>query len=81
MSKLIISVLPDSKAVNALIKCYSYKKIYIHGDGQYFVEQLQTIGEGKETRLKATLVPVSTEWNQLEQSYHSLFGLSAGEGF
>ncbi len=81
MSKLTISVLPDSKAVDALVACYSYKKIYVHDGKQYFVEKLEAIGEGKAARLKATLAPVSFEWEQLQKSYESIFGLSTNEGF
>ncbi|MDW2262024.1 hypothetical protein R7070_04590 [Vibrio sp. 1557] len=81
MNKLTISVLPDSKAVDALIKCYSYKKVYVHDGGQYFVEQLKPIGKGRETRLQATLTPISKEWEHLQKSYESIFGLSTNEGF
>jgi len=82
MSNLTISVLTNSKAVDALVACYSYKKIYMHDGKQYHVEELKPIGSGKSARLQATLNPVSSCWEQMEKSYESIFGLSRdGDAF
>ncbi|CAH0528437.1 hypothetical protein CTH30272_02121 [Allocatenococcus thiocycli] len=80
MSKLTICVLPDSKAVDALVTCYSYKKVYVHDGKSYLVEELNPIGKGQSARLQATLNPVSDEWEQLQKSYESIFGLSTNGG-
>jgi len=82
MSNLTISVLTDSKAVDALFACYSYKKAYMHDGKQYHVEELKPIGSGKSSRVQATLNPVSSCWEQMEKSYESIFCLSRdGDAF
>ncbi|EJN6716973.1 hypothetical protein NQO50_003324 [Vibrio vulnificus] len=59
---MIIRVLPDSKAVDALCICYERKRIYRHEGKEYYVVSLDVKGSGRETRLVAELEPVwSTE--------------------
>ncbi len=82
MSKLTINVLPDSSMADAIVACYSYKKIYLHQGKQYQVEELKPVGSGNSARLQATLNPVSSSWEQMEKSYESIFGLSRdGDAF
>lgn len=55
---IIIRVLPDSKAVDALCLCYEKKRIYHHEGKEYFVASLSVTGAGRSTRLEAKLNPV-----------------------
>lgn len=57
---MIIRVLPNSKAVDALCICYEKKRVYRHESKQYFVKSLNVTGAGRSTRLEAELEPV---WN------------------
>ncbi|PNH90858.1 hypothetical protein C1M56_00980 [Vibrio diazotrophicus] len=57
---MIIRVLPNSKAVDALCICYEKKRVYRHEGKQYFVKSLNVTGAGRSTRLEAELEPV---WN------------------
>ncbi|MBF4377014.1 hypothetical protein [Vibrio anguillarum] len=77
---MIICVLPDSKAVEALFTCYSYKRVYHHDGKPYFVTDLKANGTGESSRLQATLEPVSGMWEQHQKSYESIFGLSKNGG-
>ncbi|USD68110.1 hypothetical protein [Vibrio sp. SCSIO 43136] len=52
---VIIRVLPNSKAVDALCICYENKRVYTHEGKQYFVKSLDVEGRGRSTRLKAEL--------------------------
>jgi hypothetical protein len=54
----IIRVLPNSKAVDALLICYSYKRVYHHEGSDYRVKSLKATGAGRATRLEAELEPV-----------------------
>ncbi|HFQ5220060.1 TPA: hypothetical protein ACGUTS_003902 [Vibrio vulnificus] len=59
---MMIRVLPDSKAVDALCICYERKRIYRHEGKEYYVVSLDVKGCDRETRLVAELEPVwSTE--------------------
>lgn len=57
---MIIRVLPNSKAVDALCICYEKKRVYHHEGKQYFVKSLNVTGAGRSTRIEAELEPV---WN------------------
>ncbi|EOD5329028.1 hypothetical protein ACJZRZ_003220 [Vibrio parahaemolyticus] len=57
---MIIRVLPNSKAIDALCICYEKKRIYQHEGNQYYVKSLNVTGAGRSTRLEAKLEPV---WN------------------
>jgi len=40
------------------------------------------IGSGESSQVQATLIPVSSSWEQMEKSYESIFGLSRdGDAF
>jgi hypothetical protein len=55
---MLIRVLPNSKAVDALCICYSYQRVYRHDGKGYFVRSLKATGVGRSTRLEAELEPV-----------------------
>ena len=57
---MIIRVLPNSKAVDALCISYEKKRVYRHEGKQYFVKSLNVTGAGRSTRIEAELEPV---WN------------------
>ncbi|MBJ6924437.1 hypothetical protein JG631_05985 [Vibrio cholerae] len=55
---LIIRVLPNSKAVDALLICHQHKRIYRHEGKEYWVKSLVVNGAGRSTRIQAQLEPV-----------------------
>ncbi|ELX4137616.1 hypothetical protein [Vibrio vulnificus] len=57
---MMIRVLPDSKAVDALCICYEKKRVYRHEGKDYYVKSLDVKGFGQSTRLVVELEPV---WN------------------
>ncbi|EMC8696571.1 hypothetical protein VCV51_032695 [Vibrio cholerae V51] len=52
---LIIRVLPNSKAVDALVICHQHKRIYRHEGKEYWVKSLVVNGAGRSTRIQAQL--------------------------
>lgn len=55
---IMIRVLPNSPAVDALVICYENKRIYKHEGQSYFVNKLKITGAGRSSRLEASLLPV-----------------------
>ncbi|EMN6272622.1 hypothetical protein WB484_001291 [Vibrio cholerae] len=55
---LIIRVLPNSKAVDALVICHQHKRIYRHEGKEYWVKSLVVNGARRNTRIQAQLEPV-----------------------
>ncbi|MEJ2766956.1 hypothetical protein VV869_23700 [Photobacterium sp. MCCC 1A19761] len=58
---MIIRMLPDSKAVEALCICYEKQRVYHHQGIPHFVTSLTVAGSGREARVEAELNPV---WNE-----------------
>lgn len=54
---LIIRVLSNSKAVDALVICHQHKRIYRHEGKEYWVKSLVVNGAGRSTRIQAQLEP------------------------
>lgn len=53
----VVRVLPNSKAVEALVVCYERERVYEHEGVAYFVKSLDVIGKGPSTRVQAELEP------------------------
>ncbi|WP_415720516.1 hypothetical protein [Photobacterium ganghwense] len=58
---MIIRLLPDSKAVEALCICYEKKRVYHHQGKPHFVTSMSVAGSGRDARVVAELNPV---WNE-----------------
>lgn len=58
---MIIRMLPNSKAAEALCICYEKKRVYDHHGKHYFVTSISVAGSGRDTRVEAELEPV---WNE-----------------
>ncbi|PTC02010.1 hypothetical protein C9980_25265 [Vibrio mediterranei] len=52
---MIIRLLPNSPAVNALCICHERKRLYRHNGQEYMVEQVSVIGDGQSARVVAEL--------------------------
>lgn len=58
---MIIRMLPNSKAAEALCICYEKKRVYHHNGKPHFVTSISVSGVGRDTRVVAELNPV---WNE-----------------
>ncbi|EPP5371515.1 hypothetical protein ACUVN4_001376 [Vibrio cholerae] len=55
---MILRLIPNSPAVDAVHICYMRQTPYTHDGKMYIVKKISAIGKGRDTRVEAELQPV-----------------------